>query len=144
MKDPVFLQIFLTFAFKICHFENIYCTSKKLVGTLADDIYLQSAKFEKILLSNMDDICVFVMIIFCIFAEPAIFRFIKILFLLSLFVFSSYLPKGKKHFKVVGIVKQFQWGDTTHKNFYNWGNIFYIRTLTFPKKFFLFVSMKTL
>ena len=46
---------FFTFAFKIRHFENFCWASKKLVGTLADDIYLQYAKFENILLSNMED-----------------------------------------------------------------------------------------
>ena len=60
MKDPIFLQIFLTFASKIRHFENFCCATKKLVGILADDIFLQSEKFQKILSSNMGDIYVFV------------------------------------------------------------------------------------
>ena len=60
LKDPIFLQFLFTFAFKILHSENLSRASKKWVGTLADYTYLQYAKLEKILLSNMEDICVFV------------------------------------------------------------------------------------
>ena len=59
-ERPNISSNFFTFAFKIRHFENFYFASKKLVGTLGDDIYLQSGKFEKILLSNVEDIYVFV------------------------------------------------------------------------------------
>ena len=88
-ERPYISSKLFTFAVEIRHFENFYCASKKRVGTLADDIYLQSVKLEKILLSNMEDIYVFCYRSICyIFAISAIFRFAKILFLLSVFVFS--------------------------------------------------------
>ena len=58
MKDPIFLQIFLLSLSKSAILKNFIVASKKLVGTLANDIYSQPAKFEKILLSNMEDIYV--------------------------------------------------------------------------------------
>ena len=58
MKDPIFLQIFLLSLSKSAILKNFIVASKKLVGTLANDIYLQPAKFEKIFLSKMEDIYV--------------------------------------------------------------------------------------
>ena len=59
MKDPIFLQKFLLHLSKFAIFK-ISIVDKKLVGTLADGIYLQSAKLEKIVSSNKEDIYVFV------------------------------------------------------------------------------------
>ena len=59
-QKPYISSNLFTFASKIRHFENFYCATKKLVRTLADDIFLQSEKFQKILSSNMGDIYVFV------------------------------------------------------------------------------------
>ena len=46
-ERPYISSNFFTFAFKIRHFENFYFASKKLVGTLGDDIYLQPGKLKR-------------------------------------------------------------------------------------------------
>ena len=49
MKDPIFLQFFLLSLSKSAILKIFNCASKRSVRTLANDIYLQSAKFENIL-----------------------------------------------------------------------------------------------